>query len=339
MRKASWNGSPGRAVVRASSSVRPLSLTARPRTAAGPSSRRPSRLAASRPRWCSAGPVDVDAPPANAAAPKTSARTAAKAASLAGVMPPPPRSRPRRRRRARPRVDDGPPEMRTSLLSRSTSTAATPATAVTSAVRRPCSGRRTCIFFSKKTSELGKGGHGRGQCVCIPPRGYQEMLARLTPYRRTGALSTRHGGAQRRTCAHGPRADHPGAGALLERSAQLEALDERARRGRRAGRGRLVLVGGEAGVGKTALLRRVLRRAAARPDPLGRLRRAVHAAPARPARRHRGGGRRRARGAGRDGATPHEVVAALPRELRGRAADASSCSRTCTGPTRPRSTC
>ena len=68
---------------------------------------------------------------------------------------------------------------------------------------------------------------------------------------------------------------------LLEREAFLDVL---------AGPpGRLVLVGGEAGVGKTALLREF---AAGRRVLVGRVRPAEHAAGARPAaRRRRGGGR------------------------------------------------
>jgi DNA-binding CsgD family transcriptional regulator len=45
------------------------------------------------------------------------------------------------------------------------------------------------------------------------------------------------------------------AGGLLERSAQLALFDDRVAAVRRDGRGRLVLVSGEAGIGKTALLR------------------------------------------------------------------------------------
>jgi DNA-binding CsgD family transcriptional regulator/tetratricopeptide (TPR) repeat protein len=46
-----------------------------------------------------------------------------------------------------------------------------------------------------------------------------------------------------------------GVGGLLERTAQLEALDDHLGAVRAQGRGRLVLIGGEAGIGKTALVR------------------------------------------------------------------------------------
>ena len=48
----------------------------------------------------------------------------------------------------------------------------------------------------------------------------------------------------------------PDAGELLERAGELSALDACLETVARGSRGRLVLVSGEAGVGKTALLRR-----------------------------------------------------------------------------------
>ena len=66
-----------------------------------------------------------------------------------------------------------------------------------------------------------------------------------------------------------------GAGGLLERSEQLEALDGHLGAVAAHGRGRLVLIGGEAGIGKSALVRafcegtrhnRVLRGASANGD-------------------------------------------------------------------------
>jgi Predicted ATPase len=56
-----------------------------------------------------------------------------------------------------------------------------------------------------------------------------------------------------REAAQRPVSDAPAE--LLERAAGLEALCESLASVRRSGRGRVVLVGGEAGVGKTALLR------------------------------------------------------------------------------------
>ena len=127
-------------------------------------------------------------------------------------------------------------------------------------------------------------------------------------------------------------------GLFLERAVELSALGERLEAVGLSSRGQLVLVGGEAGVGKTTLLRRVLRRAqrSARilwggcdplftPRPLGPLLDVAEDA----------GGELEALVA--SGAMPHEVVAALARELQARARP-SSCSRTCTGQTRRHST-
>src|SRR3954451_25114725 len=44
-------------------------------------------------------------------------------------------------------------------------------------------------------------------------------------------------------------------GELLERGAELDALDMRLAAVRESGRGRMLLIGGEAGIGKTALVR------------------------------------------------------------------------------------
>ena len=78
--------------------------------------------------------------------------------------------------------------------------------------------------------------------------------------------------------------------ALLERSAFADALGE-SLAGVAAGGGRLVLVSGEAGIGKSALVRGFCAAHATRARvPLGCLRCARHAAAARPLDRHRGGG-------------------------------------------------
>jgi DNA-binding CsgD family transcriptional regulator/tetratricopeptide (TPR) repeat protein len=107
---------------------------------------------------------------------------------------------------------------------------------------------------------------------------------------------------------------------LLERAGELAALGESLEAVQRGSRGRVMLVGGEAGVGKTALLRRFCeeRRRSARilwgacdplftPRPLGPLLAVAEAA----------GGQLEEVLA--SGVMPHEVVAALVRELRARA--------------------
>ena len=85
---------------------------------------------------------------------------------------------------------------------------------------------------------------------------------------------------------------------LLERSDQLSALAASLDAVTVEGTGAVVLVGGEAGVGKTALLRRSATAGVARRGSLwGACDATVHPAPARAAVRRRGGDRRRARGA------------------------------------------
>ena len=106
-------------------------------------------------------------------------------------------------------------------------------------------------------------------------------------------------------------------GLLLERAAELSTLADRLEAVERGGRGQLLLVGGEAGVGKTALVRRFCdeRRQSARvlwgacdplftPSPLGPLLEVAEGS----------GGELEAVVA--RGAMPHAVVTALARELR-----------------------
>ena len=57
---------------------------------------------------------------------------------------------------------------------------------------------------------------------------------------------------------------------LLERSAELDALDGHEAAVREQGRGRLVLIAGEAGIGKTALVRAFCDARRPRPRPVGR---------------------------------------------------------------------
>ena len=125
---------------------------------------------------------------------------------------------------------------------------------------------------------------------------------------------------------------------LLERSAQLAALDEHLGAVRAQGRGRLVLIGGEAGIGKTSLVRAFCEEQRVDPGAVGRVRRAVHAASARAVRRHRAGGRRRARGGRRAGRDARPSSSRRWRASSAGALRASWCWRICTGPTRPRST-
>ena len=124
---------------------------------------------------------------------------------------------------------------------------------------------------------------------------------------------------------------------LLERITQLEALGRALEAVATTRNGRLVFVRGEAGVGKTALVRRFCDEQPATrvlwgacdalftPRPLGPFVDIAQQTGGEVAELVEGSNR------------PHEVVAALGREVAG-ARRPSSCSRTCTGPTRRRST-
>ena len=124
-----------------------------------------------------------------------------------------------------------------------------------------------------------------------------------------------------------------------------------------AGRGSLVLIGGEAGIGKTALAEALLAEAAAQgalvlvgrcydlseTPPYGPWAEALRprAPRRRPARPARGGPapRARRRGAGEPGGASSRRVRGLPGRARRAAARSSCCWTTCTGPTPPPSTC
>src|SRR5919197_1103697 len=126
----------------------------------------------------------------------------------------------------------------------------------------------------------------------------------------------------------------PAAGELLERSAELAALDACLAAVVGGGGGRLVLVGGEAGIGKTALVRAFCARAPAprvlwgacdalfTPRPLGplldvaeRARRGARPGPAPPPRHDP---RRRGPALGRRGDARHHAAARAPDRRRQR---------------------
>ncbi len=127
---------------------------------------------------------------------------------------------------------------------------------------------------------------------------------------------------------------------LLERSAELDALGAHLAAVGEQGRGRLVLVAGEAGHRQDGARAGVLRaRADAARVLWGACDALLHAAPARPVRRHR----RRGAAASSARWSPR---ARPGRGARGRCSASCaagrptwSCSRTSTGPTRRRSTC
>ena len=120
---------------------------------------------------------------------------------------------------------------------------------------------------------------------------------------------------------HGRRRDdeHGGAARALRPARRARRPP---RRGRRAGPRTARAVAGEAGIGKTALVRAFCERARPGPGPVGRVRRALHPAPARPVRGHRRRGRRRAR-RGRRPRAPRRARSSrrCARSLRGRPPD------------------
>ena len=120
---------------------------------------------------------------------------------------------------------------------------------------------------------------------------------------------------------------------LLERADELSALGECLEAVQRGSRGQVMLVAGEAGVGKTTLVRRSATSVVDRRYPLGRLRCAGHAASTRAAVRCREGLGGELGGVVESAAMPHEVVVALLASCAG-ARRLSSFSMTCTGRTR-----
>ena len=164
------------------------------------------------------------------------------------------------------------------------------------------------------------------------PRGYQEV--RLTPEGGGAPLGRRR---QRRTCAHDPRADHRRRRAARALRAARRRSTSTSARCERSGAGGWCSSPARPASARRRSCGRFCESRGRDAAALGRLRRAVHAAPARAVPRHRRRGRRRARGVAADGAPP---AGSSPRWRASCAArpPASSCSRTCTGPTRRRST-
>ena len=128
---------------------------------------------------------------------------------------------------------------------------------------------------------------------------------------------------------------------LLERQAELETLSTAVERAG-TGRGSAVLVLGEAGIGKTSLVRAFLSAAAGRGAGAGRrLRGPAHAARARPAARRGPVGRGRPAGRGAVPAAPIRISCSPPSATSWPRLRRPPCSwsRTSTGRTARRSTC